>query len=214
MKSHKPTYVYGAGGHGKVVAEAARRGRAYELRAFLDDDRRRWGQEWDGLPILGGLAALNSLEDDAVIALGLGSNSHRARVAQAVLLTGRRLATVVHPAAVVAAGASLGEGTYVAPLAVLHSDAWVGRGCIVNTGAVVDHDCRLGDWVHVSPHATLGGGVRVGDGAHVGLGAVLNPGLSLGAWATLGAGAVMVASLPGAVTAMGVPARIRQEASR
>lgn len=207
-------YIYGAGGHGKVVAEAARRGRAYEPRAFLDDERLRWGQRWDGLPILGGLAALSGLEDDAVIALGVGSNTLRARVAEAVLLAGRRLATVVHPAAVVAAGASLGEGTYVAPLAVLHSDAWVGRGCIVNTAAVVDHDCRLGDWVHVSPHATLGGGVRVGEGAHVGLGAVLIPGLSLGAWATLGAGAVMVASLPGAVTAIGVPARIREAASR
>jgi sugar O-acyltransferase (sialic acid O-acetyltransferase NeuD family) len=206
-------YIYGAGGHGKVVAEAARRGRAYEPRAFLDDERLRWGQRWDGLPILGGRAALNGLEDDAVVALGVGSNNLRASVAEAVLLAGRRLATVVHPAAVVAAGASLGEGTYVAPLAVLHSDAWTGRGCIVNTAAVVDHDCRLGDWVHVSPHATLGGGVQVGEGAHVGLGAVLIPGLSLGAWATLGAGAVMVASLPGAVTAIGVPARIREATS-
>jgi acetyltransferase EpsM len=46
-----------------------------------------------------------------------------------------------------------------------------------------------------------------GDGAHLGLGAVLLPGVAIGPWATLGAGAVLIDSLPGAVTAVGVPAR-------
>jgi len=140
--SGRPLYVFGAGGHGKVVAEAARFNLGYRVRAFLDDDRKRWGQEWDSLPVLGGRALLASLEDDAEVALGLGENEMRAEVAQAVLSWGRGLATVVHPSAVIARGVSLGPGTYVAPLAVLHTDAQVGRGCIVNSGAVVEHDCR------------------------------------------------------------------------
>ena len=102
-----------------------------------------------------------------------------------ILDLGRRLATVVHPTAVVASGVTLGPGTYLAPLAVVHTDAQVGRGCIVNSAAVVEHDCRLGDWVHVSP------------------------GAALGPWATLGAGAVMVHSMPDHATAIGVPARVR-----
>ena len=65
------------------------------------------------------------------------------------------------------------------------------------------------DWAHLSPRAALGGGVWIGAGTHVGLGAIVLPGLSLGPWATLGAGAVMTRSLPGAVTAVGVPARPR-----
>jgi acetyltransferase EpsM len=212
--SGKPLYVFGAGGHGKVVAEAARFDLDYRLRAFLDDDRRRWGQEWDGLPVLGGRGLLASLEDDAEVALGIGGNVMRAEVAEAVLGWGRTLATVVHPSAVVARGVALGPGTYVAPLAVLHTDAQLGHGCIVNSGAVVEHDCRLGDWVHVSPGAALGGGVRIGEGAHVALGAIVLPGLALGPWATLGAGAVMVHSLPDYATAVGVPARVRDPKRR
>jgi acetyltransferase EpsM len=212
--SARPLYIFGAGGHGKVVAEAARGNQAYQLRAFLDDDRARWGKRWDGLPVLEGRASLEALEEDAEVALGIGSNLLRAEAALAILGSNRKLATIVHPSAVVARGVDLGIGTYVAPLAVLHNDARVGRGCIVNSAAVVEHDCRLGDWVHVSPGAALGGGVQLGEGAHVALGAIVLPGLALGPWATLGAGAVMVHSLPDYATALGVPARVRDPKRR
>jgi sugar O-acyltransferase (sialic acid O-acetyltransferase NeuD family) len=209
VTTRTPLYVYGAGGHGKVVAEAAQASGAFELRGFLDADRARWGSEWAGTPVRGDVDAI---EQGAAIALGIGDNRARADVARALL--GRRLATVVHPTAVVSATARVGEGTFVGPQAVVHADAALGRGCIVNSAAVVEHDCRLGDFVHVSPRATLGGGVHVGEGAHLGLGAVLLPGVSVGAWTTLGAGAVLVESLPDGVVAKGVPARVRPTASQ
>ncbi len=204
MSTRTPLFVLGAGGHGKVVAEAARACGAFDFRGFVDHDRSRWGTEWDGVPIHGSPDALDA---DASIALGVGDNRARSEAMRG--LDGKRIATVVHPSAVVARTARLGDGTYVGPMAVVHADAEIGRGCIVNSAAVVEHDCRLGDYVHVSPRATLGGGVTVGEGTHLGLGAVLLPGLSVGAWTTLGAGAVMVESLPDRVTAMGVPARQR-----
>jgi len=205
-----PLYVFGAGGHGKVVAEAAREGRRYRLRGFLDDDPQYWGRDRNGLPVLGGRNVLHGLEEGAEVVPAIGANRARADLARAVLARGRRLATVVHPAAVIAGGVGLGEGTFVGPLAVVHCDARVGRACIVNTAAVVEHDCRIEDWVHLSPRVTLGGAVRVGAGAHVGMGAVVLPGLTLGPWAVLGAGAVMVGSLPAGVTAVGIPARTRE----
>jgi acetyltransferase EpsM len=201
-------YVYGAGGHGRVVADTAELTMQYAVLGLLDDDPERWGRRVGGLIVIGGRDALSSLEEGAAVGLGIGSNRARARVAMELRKRGVRLATVVHPSAVIARGVVLGEGTYVAPLAVVHSDAVAGAACIVNTGAVVEHDCRLGDFAHVSPRATLGGGARLDEGAHVGLGAVLLPATTLGPWATLGAGAVMIASLPGGVTAAGVPARV------
>lgn len=206
-------YVYGAGGHGRVVADAAGLSMDCAVLGFLDDDPERWGQRIGGVTVIGGRDALASLEEGAAVGLGIGSNGSRARLVRELRRRGVRLATVVHPSAVIARGVALGEGTYVAPLAVVHCDAVAGAACIVNTGAVVEHDCRLGDFAHVSPRAALGGGARLGEGAHVGLGAVLLPDTTLGPWATLGAGAVMVSSLPGGVTAAGVPARVLQQRS-
>jgi sugar O-acyltransferase (sialic acid O-acetyltransferase NeuD family) len=201
----RPLYVFGAGGHGRVVAEAALS--THHVRGFLDDNPRLWGRECHGLPVLGGLDALPLLESDAEVALGVGENGARAALGRALLARGRRLATVVHPRAFVGHGARMGDGAFVGALAALHVDAQAGRGVIVNTGAVVEHDARLGDWVHISPRAALGGGVQVGEGAHLGLGVVVLPGLAIGPWSTLGAGAVLTHPLPGGVVAKGVPAR-------
>lgn len=208
----RPLYVFGAGGHGRVVAEAAEATR--HVHGFLDDDPGLWGRECRGLRVLGGLDALALLEDDAEIALGVGENVARADLARTLLARGRALATVVHPRSVRARGARLGEGTFLGALAVVQVDAQVGRGAIVNTSAVVEHDARVGDFVHVSPRAVLGGGARVGEGAHLGLGAVVLPGLTVGPWATLGAGAVLTHALPGGVVGVGVPARWRDSLSR
>jgi sugar O-acyltransferase (sialic acid O-acetyltransferase NeuD family) len=204
----RPLYVFGASGHGKVVAEAARRSGAYWIRGFLDDDRALWGGEWAGAPIVGGRDWLSSIEDGAPIALGVGDNRVRCLIALAVTANRHQLATVVHPSAVVAPSARVEAGAYLGPLAVVHADATLGRGCIVNSSAVVEHDCRLDDFVHVSPRAVLGGAVRVGEGVHVGLGAAVLPGVSLGPWAILGAGAVLIRSLSPGATAVGVPARV------
>jgi sugar O-acyltransferase (sialic acid O-acetyltransferase NeuD family) len=204
-----PLYVYGAGGHGKVVADAARACGLFDVRGFLDDDRTRWGTEWCDLAVRGGDEALAELEDGARVAPAIGGNRARAALVARLLETGTPLATVVHPTAVVAGGVTIGDGTFVAPFAVLHADARVGRACIVNTAAVIEHDCVVADYVHVSPRAVLGGGVAAGEGSHVALGALALPGLRVGAWTTLGAGAVMVESLPDGETAVGVPARVR-----
>jgi sugar O-acyltransferase (sialic acid O-acetyltransferase NeuD family) len=203
-----PLVVYGAGGHGKVVAEAALQSGRFDVLGFLDDDAVH--HTWCGLPILGGRGALFTLERSVEIALGIGTNADRAQAGLGILAAERSLATVVHPTASIASRVSLGAGTYVGPLAVVHADASTGRGCIVNSGAIVEHDCVLGDWVHVSPRAALGGGVRLGEGVHAGLGALVLPGLHLGPWTRVGAGAVVTASLPPGVTAVGIPARVRE----
>jgi acetyltransferase EpsM len=214
MTERTPLYVFGAGGHGKVVGEAAHAAGTHSLRGFLDDDRELWGREIHGLPVRGDLDTLALLEDDAEVALGVGGNADRANLVRALLACGRRLATVVHPTAVLARGARIGPGSYIGPLALVHADAELGRGVIVNSAAVVEHDVRIADWVHVSPRAVLGGGVRVGEGAHVGLGAAVLPGLAIGPWAVLGAGAVLTHTLPGRAVAVGVPARWRDTLGR
>jgi sugar O-acyltransferase (sialic acid O-acetyltransferase NeuD family) len=207
MTERLPLYVYGASGHGKVVADAALASDRFAVRGFLDDDGSRHGQALLGLPVEGGLEAIQGQQGRVAVALGVGSNRARLAVLERLAAAGHSVVTVVHPSAVVATGVVLGDGTFVAPLAVVHTDARLGRACIVNSGAVVEHDNVLGDGVHVSPNAALGGNVTLGDEVHVGLGAVVLPGITVGARSVVGAGAVVIEGVPEGVTVAGMPAR-------
>lgn len=201
-------YVYGAGGHGKVVADILLAA-GLPVAGFLDDCDSRAGERVLGLPVFafGEWERTHNGESAIGVAWGIGDN--RARQSAAERCRNFKLVNVVHPSAVVSPSANIGSGTVVMARAVVNADATLGFGVIVNTGAVVEHDCVLGDYSHISPNAALGGRARVGSLSHVGLGAVVLPGISVGSRTTIGAGAVVVRSIPEDVIAVGVPARVR-----
>lgn len=210
--------IYGAGGHGRVVAETAQRA-GFRVAAFLDANAELHHSLIEGLAVLqppGTREAVRLLERSFgafTIGLALGLNNDRQSAALSVLALDISLATIVSCHAVVSASASIGHGSVVMPGTVINAGATLGCGVIVNTGAVVEHDCRLGDFVHLSPRAVLGGGVTIGPLAHIALGATIIPRISIGARTTVGAGSVATRDLPDDVTAFGCPARIRRPAS-
>lgn len=210
MSARRPLLIYGASGHGKVVADAALGSGCYEVQGFVDDDRAKWGQTALGLPVLGGPECLRTLEPGGVLALGIGSNERRKKLFEDLAERGVTCATIIHRSAVIASGARLGEGSFVGPLAVVHTDACVGRGCIINSGAIVEHDCVLGDWVHVGPGSSLAGNVHVGTGTLIGMGTRVLPDVRVGEWVVVGAGAVVVREVPACSVVIGAPARVKR----
>ena len=202
--------IWGASGHGRVVADVARCA-GYTAAFFIDDAPARHGTTVDGLPVVdadGGLA--RARHDGCVIGLGVGDNRIRARLHDQASAAGLACPALVHPRAVVAASALVHDAAVVAAGAVINPGAHVARGAIVNTGAVIEHDCVVGAFAHVSPGAVLTGGVRIGAAAHVGAGAVVLVGRVVGDGAQVGAGAVVTRDVePGAIV-WGVPARPKE----
>ena len=113
--------VLGAGGHGKVVADAILSAGDTVL-GFLDDDPDR-NAVWD-IPVLGPFGAWESWADRAVFVFGLGNNALRRELSGQMQV---KWHTAVHPAARVGRGVVLG-------LAV----GWgVGSGVTVGAGVGV-----------------------------------------------------------------------------
>lgn len=199
--------VIGAGGHGRVVAEAAAASGRYRLAAFADDRYADEGIELGivRVPVESLYTLLGKLDDPAIV-VAIGDNAARKRLVERLALPDKLYATVIHPSAVLSPTSFIGNGSVVMAGAVLNADAVVGRHAIVNTNAVVEHDCRAGDFAHISPAAAMAGASVLEDGAHAGVGSCLLPGITVGAWSTLGAGAVAIRNVPANCTAVGVPA--------
>jgi len=210
--STKPNLViWGASGHARVVADVMRLAGQYEIAGFLDDGRpERYGATFCGAPILGGAELLPCLRETGVehVIVAVGDCRTRLRLAEAARRHGFKLATAIHPRAVVASDVQLGPGSVVAAGAVINPGTQIGENAIINTAAGVDHDCVLADGVHIGPGARLAGEVRVGRASQVSIGATVVNGVKIGAGSLVGAGAVVVGDVPDGVVAYGVPARV------
>ena len=211
MKPKPKLVIWGAGGHGRVVADAVACAGRFEVVGWLDDARlERAGEIFEGVPILGGPECLRRFGPQGIewLVVAVGQCAARSRLAVIAVEHGLKLATVIHPTATVARSAVVGAGTFVAAGAVVAAGVRLGPNVIINHGATVDHDGEVAAAAHVCPGSHLAGNVRIGERAWIGIGASIIEGVSVGADTVVGAGSVVVRDLPARVVAFGNPARV------
>lgn len=203
----KNLVIVGAGGHGKVVADAASSSGEWDSIAFLDD-RYPELQNNEIWPVVGKTTDWPSVIGDfPYMVIGIGNNETRLRLQQQFQSHGFKFHPVVHRTAVISPLAKLGGGTVVFANAVVNPAATVGLAGIINTAATVDHDCVLGDGVQICPGAHLAGGVKVGNLVWVGIGAAVREYTSIGDSAFVGAGGAVVNEIQAQTLVVGVPAK-------
>jgi sugar O-acyltransferase (sialic acid O-acetyltransferase NeuD family) len=199
--------IAGAGGHGRVVADAAVASGVYTDVQFLDDRHPNvvLQEGWRVTGVLDDLARLPTANTAFVPAFG--DASLRLRILAGAVQLGFECPAVIHPAATVSRFAEIGRGSVVFAGAVVNVGARVGDGCILNTGATIDHDCTLADGVHVCPGAHLAGNVSLGRRTWFGIGAVAKQAITIGDDVIVGAGAVVLEDVSNGSTVLGNPAR-------
>lgn len=205
-----PVLIFGAGTLGKTALDIFE-ANGVVVYGFLDDDAARHGQEIGQVSVLGntddeGYTKLIGQRCEAFIAVEDRTERH-SLVEMLHDLRHTQPVNAVHPAASVAASATLGHGNLVAAGAVVGAFAYMGSHCLIQAGAVLDTDVHLADFVQVGAGSKLGAGVQVGENAFLGTGVTVVPGLNVGENARVGAGSVVVENVPAGATVFGNPAK-------
>lgn len=194
----KTIAIYGASGHGRVVADIAM-SNGYDEVIFIDDGDSRY---------------LNFQEYVKLyhypIALGIGENSTRKMVYEKIKAQDLEVKTLVHIKSIVARDVILKEGVVVMPGVVVNVGSVIGVGTILNTGSIVEHDCVIGDFVHIAPNSALAGSVQVKDLTFIGIGSSVIQGKVIGKNSVIGAGSVVIEDMPDNILSYGVPAKVMQ----
>ena len=192
--------IIGAGGHGRVCAEAASM-IGYDDIVFLDD------RLIDGLNVIDSTNNFSKYIADSVFFVAIGDNGIRADYISRIKESGGRLIKICHPRSVVSLSAEIGAGTVVMAGAVVQADARIGEGVIINTCSSVDHDCVIGNYSHIAVGARLAGAVRLGEYVFAGANCAVSNNLSITDNCIIGAGTAVIRDLTKSGTYVGVPAR-------
>lgn len=199
--------IFGASGHGKVVADCAECAGWQEIE-FFDDawPKLKTTGSWQ---VVGDTKLLiNDLDKYDGVIVAIGNNITRLKKQEELNINGAQIVSIVHPVAQVSRYVNLGAGSVVMPGAIINTDSTLGACCIINTGATIDHDCVLGDGVHVSPGANIAGGVSIGNRSWIGIGSSIRQLVKIGDESIVGAGAVVINDVADTCTVAGNPANL------
>ncbi|MEH2204211.1 MAG: acetyltransferase [Nostoc sp.] len=145
--------------------------------------------------------------DRDLFLLGIGDPKDKESLVTSLKNRGGKFITLIHPTAVLARTARLGEGVILCPFSVISADATIGNFVTFNCFSGAGHDVQVGDYTTVSSHVDLTGGVKCGHSVFFGTGAKVLPHVSIGNSAKIGAGALIVRTVTEGSTMFAAPAR-------
>jgi UDP-N-acetylbacillosamine N-acetyltransferase len=188
-------YVYGASGHGLVVADMAMANGFVDVN-FIDDGDNSFPSFED----------IKS-NDKIPIALGIGNNYIRQKLYKKIKEHGFKVVTLIHNSAIISPTCQIGEGTVVMPNVVINAKSNIGIGVILNSGCIIEHECQVNDFAHISPNAALAGNVTIGAFSHIGIGTNIIQGIEIGMNSIIGASSNVVRNISRNRKAYGNPCK-------
>ncbi|MCZ8537251.1 acetyltransferase [Paenisporosarcina quisquiliarum] len=196
--------IIGASGHGKVVADIAKKMNKWENIAFLDDNLNT---QSSNMEIVGETSYAFEHLREYDFFVGIGNNNIRLKIQDMLEANGASIPILIHPSAIIGEQVEINYGTVIMAGVVVNCCSKIGKGTIINTGSTIDHDNLVGDFVHISPGVHLAGAVKVGQESWLGIGSTVSNNISITHDCIVGAGAVVIKDLSEPGTYIGVPAR-------
>jgi sugar O-acyltransferase (sialic acid O-acetyltransferase NeuD family) len=199
----KQTVLVGAGSFGREVLNWLRDSQpGTEVLGFLDDT----GTGGGGLPCLGPVSDYRANPSHQLL-VTIADPRGRSEVVGRLRERGAQFASFIHPSAVIASSARIGEGCILCPLSLVSVDAVIEPFVIVNVHSSVGHDVTVGAFSTLSSHVDLTGFARIGERVSIGSSACVLPKVTVAEDVTIGAGAVVVRAVPPGSTLYAQPAK-------
>ncbi len=169
--------------------------KSIRVSGFLDENPKALDGFPYAVPYMGAISGYETQPGDKLL-MAIGDPKAKKAMYEDLKAKGASFASLIHPSAVIAKTATLGDGVIVCPQAFVSADAVVGDLCAINGNSSVGHDVHLGSFSTLSSHVDLTGWVQVEECAFFGSGARVLPKVKIGANARIGAGAIVMRSVP------------------
>jgi sugar O-acyltransferase (sialic acid O-acetyltransferase NeuD family) len=206
----RPVFIFGASGHGKVVADICRSVNL-PVKGFIDSGLPIGtivGRT--GLSVIGNEELLNN--GDSII-IAIGDNWTRTEIARRLKsrFSDLHFPSVVHPTATIPPSCLLGSGVVICAGVICGIEVEIGEFCLLNTGSSLDHESIMERGSSLAPGVIVAGNVTIGPLSAICLGAKIGHRVKIGKESVVGAGSVVLKNVTDNVVVYGIPAKMVRE---
>lgn len=211
-KDKQDIVIIGAGDFGKEVAWLIERinheEETWNLLGYVDEDRKLYGSNIYGYPVLGGLDWLCNLNEKIFAVCAIGNCNAKEKISTVLNASSQvEFTTLTDPSVAIANSVDIGKGSILCAGVVITPDAKIGRHVIINLNSTIGHDTVIGDFCTIHPGSNISGKVELGERVFVGTGTKILQSTHICGDCILGAGAVVTEAICDKGTYVGIPAK-------
>ena len=209
----KELIIIGAGGHAAELREyidihnQARPADRFRVLGYIDDDPSMHEHYEYEESYLGDIAS-HTVRSDIWYLMAIANLKYREPLIRQFQGKGACFTGLIHPTALIASTAEIGEGVIISHNASLGPKVKIGDFNMLNSRCTIGHDTVLGNYNFISPQVALSGNTTIGDGNLLGTNAATIPGVTIGNGSIIGAGAVVIKDVPDKVVIVGNKSKI------
>ena len=183
---------------------------AIEIIGFIDEQDETYRHYRYPEPFLGPITG-HQVRKDVEYLMGIANLKYRRFVIEDLKKDGAIFTGFIHPTALIATTAKIGEGVVISHNASVGPMAQIGNFCILNSRCTIGHDSKLGDFNFISPQVAISGNTIIGEENLLGTNSATIPSITIGDRNKIGAGAMVIKDVPSDVTVVGNAARILEK---
>lgn len=141
------------------------------------------------MPLLGDMDSYVPQENDYFL-VGVSNIEFRQKVIATMKAKGAKFYTLIHPSAIVAADAIIGEGCSIAPFSIIGANVQIGDFNQMTSYSAISHDCRIGS-NNVFSTVIVCGWVKIGNNNSFYIRSTVQPSITIGDNNTIAAGMIV-----------------------
>ena len=210
MSDVKDLIIIGAGGMGREVLQWIKDINAikptWNILGFIDDNINALNEMKCSHKIIDTLMG-HKIDSDIYYVMGIASPELKKNISKKWLESNAQFASIIHPTAIIAEEATIGNGVIIYPYCIVSDNTRLGDFVGLNLYTSIGHDAVVGNYTTISAHCDITGGVKIGNEVFLGTHASIVPRVKVKDNVTICAGSVVMNNISAGKKVLGNPAK-------
>jgi len=201
--------IIGAGGFGREVylwVKDTFFSPQYKIKGFIDDNLKSLENYNMNVNVIGNLNNYKVKKKDRFL-IAVGDIDIKKKIVVSFKEKGAKFLTLIHPSAIIAKNAIIGEGVIICPFTLVTDSVKLGDFVMMNSYSACGHDVEVGNYCILCPYANVNGFSVLGNEVFLGTHATVIPNIKVGYRSRVSANSVVMRNVPPNKIVFGVPGK-------